>query len=106
MNVASEIPQPTSGQNTKKKRNLWMGVFAAIFVVIGVVGFVFWVSIVRFYIFTENAYVHGNQVMLTPQVKAGVKAIYADETNLVREGQLVVKLDASDFEIRVEELKK
>ena len=39
-------------------------------------------------------------------VSAGVKAIYADETDLVRQGQLVVELDQSDFELRFEELKK
>ena len=43
--------------------------------------------------------------MLTPQVTAGVKAIYADNTDLVKEGQLVVLLDDSVYRVRYEQTK-
>lgn len=44
--------------------------------------------------------------MLTPQVRAGVKAIYTDDTNLVKEGDLVVELDSSDYALAVERKKE
>ena len=97
--VASEKTQ-------KQKRNFWLLVLAAAFLCAALIGVSYWVFIVRFYVYTEDAYTNGNAVMLTPQVSAGVKAIYADETDLVYEGQLIVELDQSNFELRFEELKK
>ncbi len=77
-----------------------------VFLLAGAIWFLYWFLEGRFYINTEDAYVTGNQVMLTPQVAAGVKAIYADETDLVEQGQLVVELDPSNYQIRVEDLKQ
>ena len=101
----SELP-PADEFKRKTKRNIWLMSLCILFVVIGVLSLLYWIFIGRFYVYTEDAYVHGNQVMLTPQVSAGVKAIYADETNLVQKGQLVVELDTSDFKIRFEEQKE
>ncbi len=96
---------PTSNNgNNHKKRNLWLIALAVIFLVAGLVWLLYWIFIGRFYVYTEDAYVHGNEVMLTPQVSAGVKAIYADETDLVEKGQLVVELDRSDHLIALEEV--
>lgn len=102
MSVASE-PAPPSAHSNKEKRNIWMIALASILLLVGIGWLLFWLLIGRFYIYTEDAYVHGNEVMLTPQVTAGVKAIYADETDLVQQGQLIAELDYSNFEIRVEE---
>ncbi len=89
-----------------RKRNRWILLLVIILAAIGVAWLIYWLLVGRFYVFTEDAYVHGNRVMLTPQVAAGVKAIYADETDLVEQGQLIVELDDSDHRIRFEELKK
>jgi len=89
-----------------KKRNLWLIILASVFLIAGLAWFLFWLFVGRFYVYTEDAYVHGNEVMLTPQVSAGVRAIYADDTDLVEQGQLVIELDRTDYEIRLEELKK
>ncbi len=101
----SEAKSP-SEDTQRKKRNFWLLVLAAAFLCAALIGLIYWVFIGRFYVYTEDAYTNGNAVMLTPQVSAGVKAIYADETDLVHQGQLVVELDPSDFELRFEESKK
>lgn len=89
-----------------QKRNRWLIVLALIVLFIGILALLYWFLIARFYVYTEDAYVHGNQVMLTPQVNAGIKAIWADETDLVEKGQLVIELDASDYLILFEAQKK
>ncbi len=101
---ANETPPPM--ENNHKKRNMWLIIVAAIFLLAGLVWLLYWIFVGRFYVYTEDAYVHGNEVMLTPQVSAGVKAIYADETDLVEKGQLVVELDRSNYLIALEEQKK
>lgn len=99
--------EPSSEEYAKKnqQRNKWLSILAAIFLLAGLGWFIYWLFIGRFYVYTEDAYVNGNQVMLTPQVGAGVKAIYADETDLVKKGQLVVELDHSDYELAYEQAK-
>lgn len=91
---------------SKKKRNIWLALLASLFLLAGLIWLVYWLLVGRFYVYTENAYVHGNEVVLTPQVAAGVKTIYADETDFVERGQLVVELESLDFELRFEVLKK
>ena len=93
-------------ERQRKKRNLWLWLLAGIFLGAAVVWLLYWQFFGRFYVYTEDAYTNGNAVMLTPQISAGVKAIYADETDLVQQGQLVVELDTSDFELKFEEVKK
>lgn len=104
MTASEETPQQETSNH--KKRNLWLILLASVFLIAGLAWFLFWIFVGRFYVYTEDAYVHGNEVMLTPQVSAGVSAIYADDTDLVEQGQLVIELDRTDYEIRLEELKK
>ena len=45
---------------------------------------------------TDNAYVQGNIIQITPQTGGTVMAILADENDLVKAGQALVKLDPAD----------
>ncbi len=50
---------------------------------------------------TDDAYVGGNQVMLTSQIAGTVVSIHADNTQLVRAGQEIIRLDATDADLAV-----
>ena len=52
---------------------------------------------------TDNAYVAGNVVQITPQIGGTVVAIGADETDRVRSGQVLVRLDPSDAKVALEQ---
>ena len=52
---------------------------------------------------TDDAYVQGNLVQLTPQIAGIVIRINADDTALVREGDPVVVLDAADTQTALDE---
>jgi membrane fusion protein (multidrug efflux system) len=54
---------------------------------------------------TDDAYVQGNLVQLTPQIPGIVIRINADDTALVREGDPVVVLDAADTQTALDEAK-
>ena len=51
---------------------------------------------------TDDAYVHGNQIVLMPRISGTVASINADETDLVRKGQAVVVLDDSDAKVSLQ----
>ncbi|HEX7889343.1 MAG TPA: HlyD family efflux transporter periplasmic adaptor subunit [Ramlibacter sp.] len=52
---------------------------------------------------TDNAYVQGNVIQITPQVGGTVMSIHADDTDFVRAGQPLVKLDPADAKVALEQ---
>ena len=52
---------------------------------------------------TDNAYVQGNVIQITPQVGGTVTAIMADDTDFVKAGQPLVQLDPADAKVALEQ---
>lgn len=52
---------------------------------------------------TDNAYVQGNVIQITPQVGGTVTAILADDTDFVKSGQALVKLDPADAKVALDQ---
>ena len=63
--------------------------------------FLFWFFVWRFYKYTDDAYVEGNQIVITPLIPSFVKAIHTDDTYLVKKGQLLIELDDTDAKINL-----
>lgn len=98
----SAAPNTTTSQATpsgapkRKKILLTIGsVFAAAAVGYGL----YWALVSRYIEDTDNAYVQGNVVQITPQIAATVAKIYADDTSMVKAGQPLVTLDTSDADV-------
>jgi len=54
-------------------------------------------------VYTDDAYVSGNLVQITPQVGGTVTSIDADDTQFVQAGQVLVKLDSTDTRVVLEQ---
>jgi membrane fusion protein (multidrug efflux system) len=52
---------------------------------------------------TDNAYVAGHVVQITPQMGGTVVAIGADDTDYVKAGQVLVKLDGADARVALDQ---
>ena len=52
---------------------------------------------------TDNAYVQGNVIQITPQIGGTVMAILADDTDFVKAGQPLVKLDPADASVALDQ---
>ena len=63
----------------------------------------YWALVLNHFESTDNAYVQGNVVQLTPQVGGTVVAINADDTDAVKAGQLLVQLDPADAQVALEQ---
>ncbi len=61
-----------------------------------------WAIYQRHYESTDNAYVQAPVVQITPQVGGTVLAVLADDTDLVKAGQPLVKLDPADARLALE----
>ena len=57
----------------------------------------------KYHISTDNAYVAGNVIQITPQVSGTVVSIQADETDFVKAGELLVKIDPTDAKVALEQ---
>ena len=59
-----------------------------------------WLFYLQYHESTDDAYVNGNLINITPAISGTVTAFFADDTDLVDEGQLLVLLDSTDYQIR------
>ncbi|MCH9609523.1 MAG: putative multidrug resistance protein EmrK [Chlamydiales bacterium] len=90
----------------RRRRNIFLGSVLGFAFFIVIVWFLYWLIYGQFHVKTDDAYVHGNKLSLTPQISSGVAAIFAEETNFVEQGQLVVKLSTEESLITFNKLKE
>ena len=64
---------------------------------------IWWMVFARHYESTDDAYVAGNVVQVTPQVGGTVLAINADDTDLVQAGKPLVELDRADAKVALDQ---
>lgn len=62
----------------------------------------YWFVHGRWRVTTDNAYVGGNVVQITPQVSGTVVSVLADDTDLVEQGQPLVRLDPADAQVQLQ----
>jgi membrane fusion protein (multidrug efflux system) len=90
-NIESPATNPTNG---KRRRILLL--IAVIFIVLGALWAAYWILVLAKREKTDDAYVNGNKVVISAQVSGTVIAVLADDTQLVKAGQVLVKLDPID----------
>ncbi|WP_256665050.1 HlyD family efflux transporter periplasmic adaptor subunit [Pseudomonas sp. SLFW] len=74
-----------------------------IIVILAGIGVWAWYEIYgQWYESTDDAYVNGNVVEITPQTTGTVVSIGADDGDLVREGQVLVQFDPNDAEVALQ----
>ena len=94
--------QPGQPQKNPRKRKLLL-IGLAVIVILGVLGVWAWYEVYgRWSESTDDAYVNGNVVEITPQVTGTVVSIGADDGDLVREGQVLVQFDPNDTEVALQ----
>jgi membrane fusion protein (multidrug efflux system) len=78
-----------------KRRLLLIGVLS-VFILAGAGFTLWWLLHGQYHETTDDAYVGGNLVQITPQVAGTVLAIRADDTDYVKSGNTLVELDKAD----------
>jgi membrane fusion protein, multidrug efflux system len=92
-------PQPAS--NGKRKR---MMTLLVIVILIAAIAYgLYYFLVARFHESTDDAYVNGNVVQITPQVTGTVIAVNADDTQTVKAGDPIVVLDPADARVALQQ---
>ena len=98
-----ETSPTTAPDSTSPKRKKVLTAIAAVVVVAGLgLGAYEWLVASHFEN-TDNAYVQGNVIQITPQIGGTVMAILADDTDFVKAGQPLVRLDPADARVALEQ---
>ncbi|MDN7615189.1 HlyD family secretion protein [Burkholderia cepacia] len=96
-NAASAQPQ----NNGKRKR--MMTLLVAVIVIAAIAYGLYYFLVARFHEGTDDAYVNGNVVQITPQVTGTVIAVKADDTQTVKAGDPLVVLDPADSQVALQQ---
>jgi membrane fusion protein, multidrug efflux system len=91
------IAPPAASMRAKRKR--WLTIVVLGFLAIGIAYGAYWAIALRDLQSTDDAYVNGNVVQITPQISGTVVAIGADDTQFVKAGQTLVQLDQADARV-------
>jgi len=93
-------PSPNATPPTASgKRKLWLALLGIGVVVAGAAYGTYYFTYGQYHESTDDAYVNGNLVELTPQVTGTVNAVNSDDTQIVKAGDPVVTLDPADSKI-------
>ncbi|MDI1341474.1 efflux RND transporter periplasmic adaptor subunit [Polaromonas sp.] len=105
--AAAAVPAPASassfrpaGHATRRKA---LTALASVVVVAGLGWAAYEYLVASHYESTDNAYVQGNVIQITPQIGGTVMAIMADDTDFVKAGQPLVQLDPADAKVALEQ---
>ncbi|TMH57758.1 MAG: HlyD family efflux transporter periplasmic adaptor subunit, partial [Betaproteobacteria bacterium] len=100
----AQPPAPPEGAAAlKATRKRWLIIVVGAFAVVGIAYGAYWALALRFFQSTDDAYVNGNIVQITPQISGTVVAIGADDTQFVKAGQMLVQLDQADAKIALDQ---
>src|SRR5665647_1441385 len=95
------VPTPHAAGNPARKKALLS--IAGIVILAGLGWAAYEWLVASHYESTDNAYVPGNVIQITPQIGGTVMAIYADDTDFVKAGQPLVQLDPADAKVSLEQ---
>ncbi|MDO5068846.1 MAG: efflux RND transporter periplasmic adaptor subunit [Neisseria zoodegmatis] len=84
-------------QLSRRKRNLTL---VTLFFIVVALGF----ALIHFLVWqheeeTDDAYVAGHLVQITPQIAGTVRRVMVDDTDIVKKGDVLVVLDDTDFQL-------
>jgi membrane fusion protein, multidrug efflux system len=98
---AAAAAAPRANASASRRPLIFLGIVALALVAWAIYYFVF----ARGHVSTDDAYVNGNLVRLTPQVTGTVIAINTDETQFVQRGAVLVQLDPRDTQVALAQAK-
>ena len=105
MNIAMNTPQasnsPAPASNPKRKKALLA--LTGVVAVAGLAWGGYEYLVASHYEATDNAYVQGNVIQITPQIGGTVMAVMADDTDFVKAGQPLVQLDPADAKVALDQ---
>ncbi|NYI00304.1 efflux RND transporter periplasmic adaptor subunit [Cupriavidus plantarum] len=97
----TDVDTPAPDRKTRA-RKLGLTLIGAVVVAAGIGYGVYYERVARFHIETDDAYVNGNIVPITPQITGTVIGVDGNNTQIVEKGEPLVRIDPADARIALE----
>jgi membrane fusion protein, multidrug efflux system len=99
--AAPEAPAVSAAPKPAKRKMFLIGICALLALAAVSYG-VYYVLVGRFYVSTDDAYVRANNTTLGARVSGHIAAILPGDNTLVRNGQVIFRIDDGDYRIAVD----
>ena len=96
---------PTSSNNKSQQRKKGLSIFILLLLLIAIGSAAYWFFFVKGFEETEDAYVSGNQVMVSSQVAGNISKINVDNMDPVQAGDVLLELDDTNAKLSFEQAK-
>src|SRR5207302_1196646 len=103
MSTQTDNAQSGTQPSKSSRRWRWLAGIAGGFLAVALVYTAYWAQVLRYHQTTDDAYVGGNVVQITPQIPGTVVGIGADDTQFVKTGQALVRLDQADAKVALDQ---
>lgn len=109
----ADLPETESEENAaaanaedapKKSRKVPIFIGAAVFLILAVAGTVYWIY-ARQYESTDDAFIDGDVVQISPKISAYVTKVHVKSNQQVHKGDLLIELNTQDYATRLEQAK-
>ncbi|MDF0729585.1 efflux RND transporter periplasmic adaptor subunit [Pseudomonas entomophila] len=102
MATPSDAPTTAEVPEANGKRKAWLLALLLVLILAGAGAWAWYSLVGRWHESTDDAYVNGNVVQITPLVAGTVTSIGADDGDLVHEGQVLLQFDPSDSQVALQ----
>ncbi|CAA2930746.1 multidrug efflux MFS transporter periplasmic adaptor subunit EmrA [Arsenophonus endosymbiont of Bemisia tabaci] len=96
--------QQLTATKTQKRRTIIVLV-SIFFIIIALICRIYWFLVLRHHQSTDNAYIAANQIQIMSQVPGSVITVNVENTDFVKSGTVLVKLDPRDAILELEKAK-
>ena len=96
---------PTSSNNKSQQRKKGLSIFILLLLLISIGSAAYWFFFIKGFEETEDAYVSGNQVMVSAQVAGNISKINVDNMDPVQAGDVLLELDDTNAKLSFEQAK-
>ena len=95
----------TSSNNKSQQRKKGLSIFILLLLLIAIGSAAYWFFFIKGFEETEDAYVSGNQVMVSAQVAGNIAKINVDNMDPVQAGDVLLELDDTNAKLSFEQAK-
>ena len=95
----------TSSNNKSQQRKKGLSIFILLLLLISIGSVAYWYFFIKGFEETEDAYVSGNQVMVSAQVAGNISKINVDNMDPVQAGDVLLELDDTNAKLSFEQAK-
>jgi len=96
---------PTSSNNKSQQRKKGLSIFILLLLLIAIGSAAYWFFFIKGFEETEDAYVSGNQVMVSSQIAGNISKINVDNMDPVQAGDVLLELDDTNAKLSFEQAK-